>query len=363
MPPPKLKYKGSAREIQSSCRLEIVPVTYTSQASEPVPKRKTLVERAGEAPRTLPGLPTSRPAKLAISAANLASIKPVSIASSNSSRLPSTTSRNFSNSSASTSSSNTRPSSASSNYGPQSILASSRSVSNGLSQHKRSASSLDDDDDDAQTHTAPTKRKGMPLSTLSAIQLQDRLRPQKQRERTAAPGLSQPFPLRNPSSRSQSPYFSSRAEILSRNISLSTAFEGLTLRQRSDQTQGSVFPCSSPIPHSPSTPSQIPKPLPKTPNTQQAQPCKTPLTKYKIRHASPLKLEYLTRDSNTPAPAWDTKGRLEDMENLYSHLKNQFEGAASEKNGLEESLALYKMRRKCAQTALLCILTKVYSSR
>ncbi|KAF2225135.1 kinesin-like protein [Elsinoe ampelina] len=42
--------------------------------------------------------------------------------------------------------------------------------------------------------------------------------------------------------------------------------------------------------------------------------------------------------------AWDTKGRLEDMESLYAQLKSQFQSAAFEKNGLEESLTLYKTR-------------------
>jgi len=71
---------------------------------------------------------------------------------------------------------------------------------------------------------------------------------------------------------------------------------------------------------------------------------KTPLAKDKIPKRSPTKVEYMSRETNTPAPAWDTKGRLEDMENLYSQLRSQFEGAAFEKTGLEESLTLYKTR-------------------
>ena len=115
-----------------------------------------------------------------------------------------------------------------------------------------------------------------------------------------------------------------------------------------------MFPLSLSDPQCPKTPSHIPKIKPKTPKTavQAPKPFKTPSTKYNVHQcscSSAIKLEYLTRDSNVPAPAWDTKGRLEDMETLYSQLRSQFEGAAFEKNGLEESLTLYKTRRMCKQ--------------
>ncbi|TKA80988.1 hypothetical protein B0A49_01048 [Cryomyces minteri] len=44
------------------------------------------------------------------------------------------------------------------------------------------------------------------------------------------------------------------------------------------------------------------------------------------------------------AGSWDTKGRLEDMEVLYAQLKVQMEGTAYERNGLEETVSLYKTR-------------------
>ncbi|KAI9804085.1 MAG: hypothetical protein M1825_001486 [Sarcosagium campestre] len=42
--------------------------------------------------------------------------------------------------------------------------------------------------------------------------------------------------------------------------------------------------------------------------------------------------------------AWDTKGRLEDMEVLYSELRQQMSGATAARNGLEEHMELYKSR-------------------
>ncbi|CAD0018895.1 unnamed protein product [Aureobasidium pullulans] len=98
----------------------------------------------------------------------------------------------------------------------------------------------------------------------------------------------------------------------------------------------------------PKTPSQIPKlkPVPKTPRPPETdlQIYKTPHTKYTVHNASPGKITYLNRNSNTPAPAWDTKGRLEDMETLYSQLKTQLDSAATEKTGMEEGISIYKAR-------------------
>ena len=45
-------------------------------------------------------------------------------------------------------------------------------------------------------------------------------------------------------------------------------------------------------------------------------------------------------------PAWDTKGRLEDMELAYSELKERLEGTTSEKDNMNELLASERARRK-----------------
>ncbi|EMC98913.1 hypothetical protein BAUCODRAFT_65749 [Baudoinia panamericana UAMH 10762] len=54
---------------------------------------------------------------------------------------------------------------------------------------------------------------------------------------------------------------------------------------------------------------------------------------------------FLTKESLTPVlPAWDTKGRLEDMEQYFIALKSEVQAAQSSKTSLDESLALYKSR-------------------
>ena len=91
----------------------------------------------------------------------------------------------------------------------------------------------------------------------------------------------------------------------------------------------------------PKTPSQIP--VLSKPETHPATPA-TPSKSVKI---SPQKTPYLTKDSNIPAfTAWDVRGRLEDMEAMYSELKDKFSGTNMERNGLEEAVALFKARSK-----------------
>jgi kinesin family protein C1 len=95
----------------------------------------------------------------------------------------------------------------------------------------------------------------------------------------------------------------------------------------------------------PKTPSHIPV-LSKQESfiaTPATTPCKTPKT-------SPQKPIYLTKDSNTPAfIAWDVRGRLEDMEAMYSVLRDTLNGTSLERNGLEEAVALYKARSTSLQ--------------
>lgn len=261
------------------------------------------------------------------------------------SRGPSGSSRNTSASSTSSSISSygSRPPSVASAYRPQSAISHPRTTSYDLNP-ARSITALADHN--ASSAPSATKRNGMTLLSISALQQQDRLRLQKRRNRIEKGGFQPSINSREPATRSPSPFRTVSAEIYPfRNISLSTAFENLTLQTQTGEARDGVFPSPLKDQDCPKTPSYIPKVVPKTPRPVLApQPQKTPLTKYKINHASPSKVTFLTRDSNVAAPAWDTKGRLEDMETLYSQLKSQFEGAASEKNSLEETLALYKTR-------------------
>ena len=91
----------------------------------------------------------------------------------------------------------------------------------------------------------------------------------------------------------------------------------------------------------PKTPSQIPV-LSKVEasNLSPVTPRKNPLL-------SPNKTPYLSKDSNITAfTAWDVRGRLEDMEAMYSELKDTLSGTSMERNGLEEAVAVYKARSK-----------------
>jgi kinesin family protein C1 len=151
----------------------------------------------------------------------------------------------------------------------------------------------------------------------------------------------------------------------SRSSSLVNAFAELSLTPRHCKTSGPKSstkhrPSLSPVKET-TSPSKIPKfsCTPSLRHTQSSQalfstpsPLKqkssvnglrTPTTSTARRGTAKDDIPvFLTKEKLTPLPAWDTKGRLEDMEQLYSQLRSQFASAADSKSALEETLSLYK---------------------
>ncbi|KAK0254383.1 kinesin-like nuclear fusion protein [Friedmanniomyces endolithicus] len=141
-----------------------------------------------------------------------------------------------------------------------------------------------------------------------------------------------------------------------RNTSLTSAFADLSLTPQSRHP-------SAPR-HTPSlngireeiSPSKIPKfsCTPRLLHAQSTQALQTPSpTKHKSSingmytprtDANPREMPFfLTKDSLTPVHvAWDTKGRLADMESMYGELRTQVADAVDSKTALEESLAFFK---------------------
>ncbi|THZ08529.1 kinesin-domain-containing protein [Aureobasidium pullulans] len=305
IPPPAnlLKHKGSA-------------------LPEPAAKRKTLAERAGEPVRTTQT--TTRVMKR------------------------SNTTNALRKTSGTHTTTSTRPASAAAHRTNSALpRTGSRSA---LAARPVSVTHEDDDEDSSSSSILPNKRKGMLPPIVESFALVLHQPHISDRTASYASVLSRvpsdggsPTPL--PSAPSPKKFSFSA----SRNISLSTAFRTLSLSSNnSDSRSTSVSSTQQEEPLCPKTPSQIPKlkPVPKTPRPPETdlQIYKTPHTKYTVHNASPGKITYLNRNSNTPAPAWDTKGRLEDMETLYSQLKTQLDSAATEKTGMEEGISIYKAR-------------------
>ncbi|KAI5254640.1 kinesin-domain-containing protein [Aureobasidium subglaciale] len=308
IPPPAnlLKHKGSA-------------------LPEPAPKRKTLAERAGEPARSTHT--TSRVVKRSNTTNALRKAPGTQAASS------------------------VRPASAAATHRNNSALPRTGSRS-ALAARPVSVTQEDDDEDSSSSSILPNKRKGMLLSPIIesyALILQqprtgDKVASYASALSRAPTAGDSPTPL-------SSSYPKKFAFSAYRNTSLSTAFRTLSLSSNnSDSRSVSLSSAPQEEPLCPKTPSQIPKPkpAPKTPCPPepdlQLHIFKTPHTKYTVYNASPGKITYLNRYSNTPAPAWDTKGRLEDMETLYSQLKSQLDSAATEKTGMEEGISIYKAR-------------------
>ena len=120
--------------------------------------------------------------------------------------------------------------------------------------------------------------------------------------------------------------------------SISTCMHDL----RIDSEEKALTLCQAPgdDPIAPKTPSQIPVLSKQGSNipTPAISPCRTPKS---FTHTP----QYLTKDSNiTSFLAWDVNGRLEDMEAMYSELKDVLTGTSLERNGLEEAVGVYKAR-------------------
>ncbi|KAI9762978.1 MAG: kinesin-like nuclear fusion protein [Chaenotheca gracillima] len=301
-----------------------------SSLTEPAAKRQTLAERAGEASRMNPPS-TSRHAGPPIKATSLAATRTSSLASS-------TSSRNFSNSTRTTSGSSF---SSSTGYGsrppsamkqrPQTAMDRSRSgsaSSKTLVPASRPASSLDEQSatDDA---SAIGKRKGMAPFSSSKFPI------------ASAPRSNTMSSLKSRAARGRLPaaWMDSIAEPAGlvatdpvRDLSLDSSMHGLSLSSSRSSQNTDTTPAST-------TPSHIPQPKlrPVAAASFNVTPSKSPK-----RSSSPQKAPFLTRESNLLA--WDTKGRLEDMEHLYSELRGKMDGSMKERDGLEETVEVYKAR-------------------
>ncbi|OMP83491.1 Kinesin-like protein klpA [Diplodia seriata] len=87
-----------------------------------------------------------------------------------------------------------------------------------------------------------------------------------------------------------------------------------------------------------------PRPPPPTPTIfryNATSPSKEPVT------------PFLSKDSNMRAPlvAWDTKGRLEDMEALYGELRHQMQSTSTERENMKETVESYKTKSMSATLA------------
>lgn len=274
-------------------------------------KRKTLAERAGETSRPAPAPPSSRPVNAAVRATSIAGAPRVSpFSSSVSSARPASVSsvRSVSNSSFSSSGGfGGRPPSAQANR-PSTAMSKSR-LQQPTATPSRSSTSLDVHPETA----AVGKRKGR-----IPFRLNFRSCAEEEMDQRINGGYD---PLLN--------YDSTRVSCPPRKslweVSLNAAMKNLTHD-------------SKVVLDAPSTPSQIPKRVPSALNASEAlSPSKSPQ-----KTPKPLP-KFLNRDSNTTI-AWDTKGRLEDMEQMCSEFKEKVDGANVESNGLKDTLTIYKSR-------------------
>ncbi len=243
-----------------------------------------------------------------------------------------------------------RPPSAQHDSRPRTATGPIRSAS--LKPSSSRPASVTDTHDAGRNNTKLGSRKGMAL-LVSTSQCNDNLRVQRKRDRSRncfsnIPEKSLALKFHQPISGQD--IFSPASRHLDQDSLLHVHFQSLSLC--SDNVQQDSFFNYAEEPQVPQTPSFIPRPVSQSPITffksqSESHDSPTPRRSHKRSAcSSPVKEVFLTKDSNMKVPAWDTTGRLEDMESLYGQLSTQLEEARSERNGLEEGLGLYKSRGK-----------------
>jgi len=128
-----------------------------------------------------------------------------------------------------------------------------------------------------------------------------------------------------------------------REISITTGMQQLSLLSKPPRLAGTEYAVSGDA-KCPCTPSYIPKLV-------AQMPCPSPVfasPSKRTRHSlSPNKpgtiLPFLNKHSNTHV-AWDTQGRLKDVEGLYGNLKEQMEMATTERINLQEDMNIYRTK-------------------
>ncbi|KAK7713615.1 kinesin-like nuclear fusion protein [Botryosphaeria dothidea] len=354
MPPSLVPTKNKASGRMRNIPTDMQHWALTSIAvPEPTPagKRKTLAEKAGEVKSRMPAPPSSNTLNGAIKATTAAGIRngnhssSVSAASTRPTRANSNTS--FANS----------YSHSSRTVRPQTSMAHTRSMSH-QTPSNRPQTSLDTDDSDPPSLG---KRKGTnPISITTCVPAEE-VRPGKPRSsysnqydnisyrkssrgtqaaRQSATRLSsQPFQSFQFQHNVQPQLGSPKAY---RDVSLSTQFQSLSI---SDGTKDCIPEEEEP----PATPSLIPRPVFAQLQPQPALRLPATPTHNRYRATSPSKepvTPFLSKDSNMRAhlTAWDTKGRLEDMEALYGELRQQMQSTTTERENMKDKIETYKAK-------------------
>ena len=282
-------------------------------------KRKTLAEKAGETLGPTLGLPTTRYVNTNIKGASLPGLARQS--SFTSSRPSSSSSvRNASSSSYATSvSQGTRPPSEQS-FRPHTAQ-SAHPIQKNRANTGRSTNSFDN------VSMSGVPASGNSLSTTSFPTNSKRYPPQLSHHKS--PRGSYDNQMNYTSDWSSSVSLTPKSL---REISLSTRMSTLSLNSEKD------FPLPIKDSSPQCSPSQIPKPTPKTP-----LPSRTPSPSKSRRKTGKFET-YLTKESNTKTVVWDPEARLENIEKMYFDLKEKMTTTSTESSGLKESISMYKAK-------------------
>lgn len=93
----------------------------------------------------------------------------------------------------------------------------------------------------------------------------------------------------------------------------------------------------------PKTPSQIP--VFRKPEHKSEGLIAAPETPCRIPKPSPIKSQFLSKDSNIPGfTAWDVDARLGSIESMYADLQEKIKSTTTDRSEMEEEVGVYKLK-------------------
>ena len=314
-----------------------------SAVPEPGMKRKSLATRAGEISRpSYTARATPRLDGSTIGASSISGRQASTYSSSDSLRVPSTSSISGSRSS-STTLPRSRTSPAHSSRPPSGLGCGTATAPSPSTLRSRSAQQSP-----GSVGRGTVKRKGMRSLARSPAKYNTTLQPLKQRK-SAENGHDSPLRLGSKAASICKPATALFHNGGARDISIVTGMQQLSLHAEPRCTQ---------------MPTYIPVPSPRKliPARHRLQPSPRSSIKKQPPRTRATVIAMSGRVANTRT-AWDTKGRLEDVEQMHKDLEeevkvqttqynSQMEKSNSEKSMLQEFVEMYKSRGKWAPAIL-----------
>jgi len=129
-----------------------------------------------------------------------------------------------------------------------------------------------------------------------------------------------------------------------------------SLNERFNSSDNALVMFQAPIESlvAPKTPSQIPV-LRKSEHKPEVG-IAAPETPYQTPKPSPMKTQFLSKDSNIPGfTAWDVDARLGSIESMYANLQETIKSTTTDRSEMEKEVGIYKLKSEYSVQFIICL--------